>query len=148
MARIAKGAKSRRKKLQAKTGKTRHDPDLADRIALALHLERGAHALADDIRTLTTWLAHDVLALAGPSLDIRIDLFDFIVAELGRRESDDPRRIRPVRIALQNQRDDLLAFAGVLDDKLATIARVQELPEHLVRAVCVLHRKPSTSPAY
>ena len=148
LARIAKGAKSRRKKLHAKTGKTRRDPDLTDRIALALHLERGAHALADDIRTLTAWLAHDALALAGPSLDIRIDLFDFIVAELGRCESDDPRRIRPVRIALQNQRDDLLAFAGVLDDKLATIARVQELPEHLVRAVCVLHRKPSTSPAY
>lgn len=148
LAGIAKGAKSRRKKLQAKTGKTRHDPDLADRIALALQVERGAHALAGDIRTLTAWLAHDVLALAGPSLDIRIDMFDFIVAELGRRESDDPRRIRPVRIALQNQRDDLLAFAGVLDDKLATIARVHELPEHLVRAACVLHRKPSTSPAY
>jgi hypothetical protein len=26
--------------------------------------------------------------------------------------------IRPVRIALENQRDDLLAFASVLDDKL------------------------------
>ena len=113
-----------------------------------MQVEREAHALADDIRTLTAWLAHDVLALAGPSLDIRIGLFDFIVAELGRRDSDDSRRIRPVRIALQNQRDDLLAFAGVLDDKLATIARAHELPEHLVRAVCVLHRKPSTSPAY
>ncbi|WP_174900574.1 hypothetical protein [Rugamonas rubra] len=86
--------------------------------------------------------------LAGPNLELRKDLFDFIVAELGRRESDNPRRIRPVRVALQNQRDDLLAFAGVLDDKLATISRAHELPEHLVRAVCVLHRKPSTSPAY
>jgi hypothetical protein len=28
-------------------------------------------------------------------------------------------RIRPVRVALRNQRDDLLAFAGVLDKKLA-----------------------------
>lgn len=54
-------------------------------------------------------------------------MFDFIIAELGRRASDDPRRIRPVRIALQNQRDDLLAFAGVLDDKLATIARAHVL---------------------
>ena len=40
-----------------------------------------------------------------------------------RREANDPRRIRPVRTALENQRDNLLAFAGVLDDKLATIAR-------------------------
>lgn len=36
LAGIAKGTKSRRKKLQAKTGKTRQNPDLADRIALAL----------------------------------------------------------------------------------------------------------------
>ncbi|MES2260593.1 MAG: hypothetical protein V4724_18890 [Pseudomonadota bacterium] len=148
LAGIARGAKSRRKKLQAKSEKARQAPDLADRIALALRAEAGAHALAGDIRTLTAWLAHDVLALAGPSLDIRKNLFDFIVAELGRRESDDPRRIRPVRIALQNQRDDLLAFAGVLDDKLSMIARAHQLPEHVVRAACVLHRKPRASPAY
>ncbi|MBC7683657.1 MAG: hypothetical protein H7176_00320 [Bdellovibrionales bacterium] len=75
-------------------------------------------------------------------------MFDFIVAELGRRESVDPCHIRPVRIALQNQRDDLLGFAGRLVDKLATIARAHQLPEHVVRAACVLHRKPSTSPSY
>jgi hypothetical protein len=39
-----------------------------------------------------------------------------------RREPEDVRRFRPVRVALQNQRDDLLAFAGVLDQKLAGIA--------------------------
>jgi len=86
--------------------------------------------------------------LAGPNLDIRNEIFDFIVAELGGRESVDPRRIRPVRVALQNQRDDLLAFAGRLDDKLATIAHAHQLPEHVVRAACVLHRKPRTSPLY
>ena len=104
--------------------------------------------MAGDTRTLTTWLAHDVLALAGPSLDIRNEMFDFVVDETKRREADDSRRIRPVRTALENQRDNLLAFAGVLDDKLATIARPHQLPKHVVRAACVLHRKPSTSPAY
>ena len=148
LAGIVKGARSRRKKLQAKSGNVRQNPDLAERIALACQSEAGAHGLAGDIRTLTTWLAHDVLALAGPSLGIRNEIFDFIVAELGRRESVDPRRIRPVRVALQNQRDDLLAFAGVLDDKLATIAHAHQLPEHVVRAACVLHRKPRTSPLY
>jgi hypothetical protein len=150
LAGIAKGARSRRKKLQAKAGKARQDPDIGDRIALALRTEAGAHALAGDIRTLAAWLTHDVLALAGPSLNIRKEMFDFIVAEMKRREADDPRRIRPVRTALENQRDDLLAFAGVLDDKLSMIAHAHahELPEHLVRAACVLHRKPSTSTAY
>jgi len=45
-----------------------------------------------------------------------------------RRGADDPRRIRPVRMALQNQRDKLLAFAGALDDQLAAIARVHVRP--------------------
>jgi hypothetical protein len=53
-----------------------------------------------------------------------------------------------VRVALQNQRDDLLAFAGVLDDKLATIARIHEISEPIVREACALRRLPSTSSAY
>jgi hypothetical protein len=99
-------------------------------------------------RTLTQWLSHDVLALAGPALATRQMLFDFIVEELARREPVDAQRIRPVRVALQNQRDDLLAFAGVLDDKLAAIARAHEISETIVRETCALHRLPSTSSAY
>jgi hypothetical protein len=59
-----------------------------------------------------------------------------------------PRRLRPVRVALQSQRDVLLAFAGVLDAKLADVARAHAVPEPLVREACVLHRLPSTAPAY
>jgi len=36
----------------------------------------------------------------------------------------------------------------VLDAKLAAIARAHAVPELLVREACVLHRLPSTSPAY
>jgi len=53
-----------------------------------------------------------------------------------------------VRVALQNQRDTLLAFAGVLDQKLADIAQTYAIAEPLVREACLLHRLPSTSPAY
>jgi len=84
----------------------------------------------------------------GPALATRQVLFDFIVVELARREPGDARRIRPVRVALQNQRDTLLAFAGVLDDKLAGIAQTYAIAESLVREACVLHRLPSTSSAY
>jgi hypothetical protein len=42
----------------------------------------------------------------------------------------------------------LLAFAGVLDQKLAAIATRFELPLQAVRDVCLLHRKPSPSKAY
>jgi hypothetical protein len=53
-----------------------------------------------------------------------------------------------VRIVLQNQRDDLLAFAGVLDEKLAAIAQRARVSDELKPAAGVLHRKPLTSSAY
>jgi hypothetical protein len=117
-------------------------------LVLARQSEAQACWLARDVRTLVHWLGHDVLALTGPDLATRRELFDFIVAELAAREPEDPRRIRPVRVALQNQRDDLLAFAGVLNAKLAAIARAHATAERLVREACVLHGLPTTSPAY
>ncbi len=151
LARLAKGATSRRKALRARIGRAgQRDPDheFVAQLQRARQTEIQAHRLACDVRTLLHWLRHDVLALADLDLATRRELFDFIVAELATREHEDPRRIRPVRVALQNQRDDLLAFAGVLDAKLADVARALAVPEPLVREALVLHRLPTTSPAY
>ena len=101
--------------MQARIGRAgERDPDgeLAIGLKLARQSEVQSSCLARDVRTLVQWLRHDVLALAGPDLATRWELFDFVVAELMAREPEDPRRIRPLRVALQNQRDDLLAFAG------------------------------------
>lgn len=100
------------------------------------------------LKILTQWLSHDILALAGPAWEERQELFNFIVRELRLREALCPHRIRPVRTALENQRDDLLAFAAVLDQKLADIAQRFDTPLFLVRAVCLLHRKKPSSCAY
>jgi hypothetical protein len=151
LSRLAKGARSRREKLQTKIDRAgQHGPDeaLATQLELARQTETQASCLARDIRTLTQWLSHDILALAGPALAIRQELFDFVVELLAQYEPEDVRRIRPLRVALQNQRDDLLAFAGVLDEKLATIVQTHAIAEPLVREACVLHRLPSTSTAY
>src|SRR4051794_18482379 len=151
LSRLATGATSQRKTLQAGIGRVgQRDPDgkLGVQLEQARHAEARASCLARDVRTLAQWLRHDVLALAGPDLATRRELFDFVVAELMAREPEDPRRIRPVRVALQNQRDDLLAFAGLLDAELAAIARAHAVPEPLVREACMLDRLPTTSPAY
>ena len=151
LSRLAQGAVSRRERLQVRidhAGQKDPDGELVVQMDLARRTETRASDLARDIRTLTQWLSHDVLALAGPVLATRRMLFDFIVAELARRESEDPGGIRPVRVALQNQRDDLLAFAGVLDEKLLVLARIHEVPASLVREACVLQRLPTTSTAY
>ena len=149
--RLAQGARSRRKALQAGIshgGQCDPDHERAAQLRRAREAETQAHRLAGNVRTLVHWLRHDVLALAGPDLATRQELFDFLVAELAAREPEDARRIRPVRVALQNQRDDLLAFAGQLDAKLAVIAHALAVPEPLVREALVLHRLPTTSPAY
>jgi len=85
---LAKGATSRRKTLQAKIGRAgrrKPDDELATRLVLARQNETKAHELARDIRTLIQWLRHDVLALAGPVLATRQELFDFIVQERAPR---------------------------------------------------------------
>jgi hypothetical protein len=151
LSRLAKGARSRRQKLEDRIGRTGdRDPngELVTQLELARQTETQSSSLARDIRTLTQWLSHDVLALAGPDLATRQVLFDFVIEELTDRETEDARRVRPLRIALQNQRDDLLAFARVLDEKLTAIAQAQGIAEPLVREACVLHRLPRTSCAY
>lgn len=78
----------------------------------------------------------------------QVELYDFATAELLAREPLYAKRIRLVRVALKNQRDDLLAFAGVLDAKLEAIAQAHALPMAVVRQACVLQRKPETSSTY
>ena len=70
----------------------------------------------------------NILSLAGPEQPARRELFDFVVEELRARESLCPHRIRPVRRSLQNQRDDLLAFAAVLDGPKVRLVRRSGLP--------------------
>ena len=86
-------------------------------------------------------MSHDVLQLAGPCLRIRQELFDFIVAQLQTLQHEDHPAIRTLAKALVNQRNELLAFAGVLDDKLAAIAQSLKVSLHLVREVCLLQGK-------
>jgi hypothetical protein len=117
-------------------------------LTVARQTEKQTCQLARDVKTLVHWLAHDILALAGPVLAERQALFDFIVAELRHREHLDQPRIRPVLTALEKQRDDLLAFAGVLDERLAGIAQDRDAPLYLVRDVCLPQRKSPSSTAY
>ena len=100
---LAQGATSRRNMLQTRiglAGQRAPDHTLVIQLKLARQSEAQANWLARDTRTLVHWLRHDVLALAGPDLATRRELFDFIVAELAAREHEDARGLRPVRVAL------------------------------------------------
>jgi hypothetical protein len=98
-----------------------------------------AIALADDVALLRSWLRHDVLAVGGPCFDERRNLYDFVVAELKIRLPQCPYRVTPICRHLENQRDDLLAFARVLDEELERLGQEfqipVELPRRLLRAM-------------
>ena len=152
LARQAQGATTRCIKLDQKIAQAQLMGKMTQKLTIrqvqAKRREAGLVARARDVKILLQWFEHDVMTLAGPSFAVRQELYDFIVAELKQRAGKSYPSIRKLRTALHNQRDQLLAFAGVLDQNLAVIAQYFELPLQAVRDVCLLHRKPNTSNAY
>jgi hypothetical protein len=104
--------------------------------ALARKAEKKALSLANDVRVLVDWRHNDILSVSGPNLSERQRLYDFVVEELNKRKWLCPHRIGPVCKMLKNHRDNLLAFACVLDDKFAEITARVNVPVFLIHAIC------------
>jgi hypothetical protein len=111
---------------------------LSKKLGNAKENEENYVNLAQDVSALFDWLRSDILSLAGRDPATRRELFDFVVEELHKLEPLCAYRIGPVRRSLENQRDDLLGFVTVLDDKLKEISRQFDIALHPVRAVCEL----------
>ncbi len=92
-----------------------------------------AVALADEVALLVDWLHYDILTVAGPCYADRCALYDFVVQELQARAPKCTHRLEPICRALQNQRDDLLAFARRLDEDLEQLGRDFQIPTELPR---------------
>lgn len=121
---------------------------LSGKLAIVRQAERRAVALAEDIRALADWMQNDILSVAGDELATRRELFDFVVEQLAQREDLCPHRIRPVRRSLEHQRDDLLAFVAVNDERFADLAAHLGVPLYLVHAVCELEARDPATAAY
>jgi hypothetical protein len=121
----------------------RKDPSLARKLSHARSAEAKAIALADEVALLAHWLRYDILSLAGPEYAIRRNLLDFVVAELRARESACPHRIKPVRTMLENQGDNLLAFAVELDRDLAALAQEWQISTATAREVLQVQCLPT-----
>ena len=152
LARQAQGATTHRIKVEQRIAKALLTNSMTQKLTIqrvkATRQEAGLAARAQDVKILCQWFSHDVLSLAGPNLTVRQELFDFIEAELQQRAGKQYPTIRKLRKALHNQHEQLLAFAGILDQKLAAISASFELPLQAVRDVCLLYRKQPTSNAY
>ena len=124
----ALAAKEQIEKRMAKAKAKGHGNQYSKRLFLISQQSDSALTLADDCATLNTWLREDVLALNALDSDTRRANFDFIVAELRAREPLAPHRVVPVRKLLENQRNDLLAFAEEIDRDLTKLAAELQCP--------------------
>jgi hypothetical protein len=119
---------------------------VAQRLRRARAACDAAIALADEVRLLEEWLRYDVLAVAGPGHADRLVLYDFITAELQARVPSCAHRLRPIHRLLTKRRDELLAFARVLDQGLGQIAGAWEISpdelRRLLQARCRDERDP------
>ena len=121
---------------------------LSKKLTQARKAQAEAASLAEDVRILADWMQNDILSSAGPDLGTRQRLYDFVVEELRNRESLYSHRIRPVRRMLENHRDSLLAFVGILDESFIDIAARFKVPLFLVYAVCELQSLDKNLPSY
>ena len=131
------GARAKLEQEQA-TFEKRHgrkSQPLAGRLRHAGPAEEQAVARAEDVAALARWLRQDVLAVAGPDLATRQELYDFIVAELQARQAGGPKTLQAACTTLVNGREALLAFAAALDADLAALAAELAVPVAVPREV-------------
>jgi hypothetical protein len=121
---------------------------ISAKLTRAIKQEQKLSKLAADIKILLYWLRTDILSLAGPEWSERLELMDFIIEELKIRETKEIKGIKSLRIALSNKKEDLLAFAIILDEKLAKIAHKFQISHSCVREVCLLRKKPMATNIY
>jgi hypothetical protein len=124
-----------RKQSQHEWRKGRKDLKVAQQLRRAKEATAKAVALAEDVGTLCRWLQRDILAVAGPDYQTRLELLDFVVAQLRQREGQCASQIRPLRVLLENQGTNLLAFAEQLDKDLATLAASWQVSVEVVGAL-------------
>jgi hypothetical protein len=138
----------RRDRLRRPTKRRRahsaHGP--AQRLRHARIASDEALALAEDVALLVGWLRHDILTVAGPCYAERCQLYDFVVAELKARASKCPHRLEPICGALENQRDDLLAFARRLDEDLDQLGQELQIPAELARCMLETQSRDERDP--
>jgi hypothetical protein len=147
----AAGCTTARQKLERKMERAKNKGNgraFSKKLAYVRQAEEQAIGLAEDIRILSDWMQNDILSLAGPDLKSRRKLYDFVIEELRKLEPLCPYRIAPVLRMLENSRDNLLAFVGILDESFADIAARFDVPLFLVQAVCELQGLDKNLPNY
>lgn len=104
--------------------------------------------VANNLSILYKWFREDVLCRVGPKLEVRYMLFDFIMQELKKLESSDSPRIKKIRCKQENQRNNLLMFAGKNDQDLQALAKKHSIDPLIIRQAYELQARSHASSSY
>jgi hypothetical protein len=127
------------------TKKEEKRKELLEKLTVAEEASEKALCLLEDLTTLCRWVQKDILCLAGPSYNDRLELLDFVVKELQLREWINSHRIGPVRKYLEINRNNLLAFVPRLEKCLREIADQHKIPLKQVEEIHRLANIPKSS---
>jgi hypothetical protein len=131
-------------KLQRQLGSKPDDGPLRERAEAAVREQDAAIDLADGVGLLLSWLRRDVLSVAGPSLERRRELFDFVLIELLARRAGCEHRLGPVCSVLDRQQEDLLGFCARMDVEVADLAVYAKVSEAVVREMVAVQEMAET----
>lgn len=145
----ALGTMAARQKLEQKMAAARKKAkgqSLSKKLASARQAETQAVELADEIAVIVQWMQEDILCVVGPQVSTRVQLYDFVVEELQKRQPRAPHRIEPVVRKLENGKADLLAFAVHLDGRLARLSQEFSVAIEVIRKLFEAQGLPKTDP--
>lgn len=117
---------------------------LYEKLLKAENMSETALNLANDVKILYGWLKNDILALVGPSYEVRQELLIFVIEELRVREGLH-HKITPIRTYLENHKDNLLEFMRIVEVHFYAIAQTCEVSLASILAMYELQGLPSSS---
>jgi hypothetical protein len=129
------GNKGKRKELQTLLKKTKKQKQLYD-------------YLFETVSVLIEWMRFDILQKPGYTPTVRQELYDFIVSELYKLEKVHPHRIRKVRRSLKKNKNKILGFLEVLDDKFSDIAEEFGCSINVIWQICHMQKYSTQGKKY
>jgi hypothetical protein len=104
-------------------------------VARAKHID--LFELTSALKTLFDWLRLDILSIAGPCFEIRLELLNFVIDELQKREAHYPK-VSSFRKKLENAKMEVLGFVDAVDSKLRQASSEQEMPLDLLEKIAIM----------
>lgn len=114
--------------------------DLNEKIMLAEEEIDKFELLAANTSTLVSWMMHDVLSVAGPNKETRIELYDFILEELKKLQQIYQHRIQGAYTFLNDNKPEILSFVDDLEQEFSKLAKIFNLPITDIWELCELCR--------